>query len=289
MSETDSQNRKARHLTPGLPFSPKGNTLNTHIVPTIEHDFRGLHVSSLNIAEGSGVQHKNVLESVSKNQADLEQFGPVAFETRKGAALPQGGFAMATRIALLNEQQSTLVMTYMKNTEQVKAFKLALVKGFFEMAKQLTQPARALSPDEIVAQALQITTAKVEALKAEITAAIPKVAYVDCFVADTDLLKLRAVASRLSVGESALRDLLLAKKWIYRETATRWSEPKQAKVEVTRYSAYAEKKHLFQPVMNHEAPRFKGETMHTLKVTPAGASAIARLINHADEFAALTA
>lgn len=258
--------------------------MNTNIVPTIEHDFRGLHVSSLNIAEGSGVQHKNVLESVAKNQADLEQFGTVAFETRP---LPGGGNPL--RIALLNEQQSTLVMTYMKNTEQVKAFKLALVKGFFEMAKQLTQPARALSPDEIVAQALQITTAKVEALKAEITAAIPKVAYVDCFVADTDLLKLRAVAARLSVGESALRDLLLVKKWIYKETATRWSESKQAKVEVIRYSAYAEKKHLFQPVMNHEAPRFKGETMHTLKVTPAGASAIARLINHADEFAALTA
>jgi hypothetical protein len=45
-----------------------------------------------------------------------------------------------------------------------------------------------------------------------------------------------------------------------------------------RYSAYAHKRQYFRPVEVHEAPRFKGEVMHTLKVTPAGAEAIARLI-----------
>lgn len=151
------------------------------------------------------------------------------------------------------------------------------------------------SPADLMARALiaaqdtlAAKDAAISAQRREIAAAVPKVAYVDAFVADTDLLKLRAVASRLNVGEVALRGLLIAKKWIYKETSSRWSESKQAKVEVVRYSAYAEKKHLFQPVMNHEAPRFKGETMHTLKVTPAGASAIARLVNHAEEFAALT-
>ena len=37
----------------------------------------------------------------------FEEFGPLAFETRKGKALPQGGFAKATEYALLNEQQAT--------------------------------------------------------------------------------------------------------------------------------------------------------------------------------------
>lgn len=34
------------------------------------------------IAGGVGIQHKNVLETIRKNQADFEEFGRVAFETR---------------------------------------------------------------------------------------------------------------------------------------------------------------------------------------------------------------
>lgn len=93
-------------------------------------------VSSETVAEGSGVQHKNVLELIDANRTDFEDFGQVAFETRKGSALRQGGFARSTRVALLNEQQATLLMTYQRNTDQVRAFKRALVKAFFEMARQ---------------------------------------------------------------------------------------------------------------------------------------------------------
>ena len=35
------------------------------------------------IAGGVGIQHKNVLETIRKNQADFEEFGPIAFETRR--------------------------------------------------------------------------------------------------------------------------------------------------------------------------------------------------------------
>lgn len=77
--------------------------------------------------------------------------------------------------------------------------------------------------------------------------------------------------------ETELRTDLLARKWIYVEHMTRWSESKQEKETVSRYSPYAHKAEYFQPIPNHLAPRFKGEVMHTLKVTPAGAVAIARL------------
>lgn len=259
--------------------------MNT-LTPTIERAENGaLTVSSQTIADQTENQHASILRLVDSNIDDFEDFGTVRFEIRP---LPGGGNPQ--RVAHLNEQQSTLLLTYLRNNEKVRAFKKAIVKGFFEMAKQLQAPAAPaeLSRMEILQLAMKAEQENL-ALKAEVSAAIPKVAYMDQFVADTDLLKLRAVASRLGVGETALRGLLIAKKWIYKETSSRWSESKQAKVEVTRYSAYAEKKHLFQPVMNHEAPRFKGEVMHTLKVTPSGASAIARLIDHAEEFAALTA
>jgi phage regulator Rha-like protein len=91
--------------------------------------------TSLAIADGTEIQHKNVMELVRTYKADLEEFGPVAFETRKGEPLPQGGFAKAMEFAILNEPQSTLIMTYMRNSDIVRTFKKRLVKEFWELAR----------------------------------------------------------------------------------------------------------------------------------------------------------
>jgi len=139
-----------------------------------------------------------------------------------------------------------------------------------------TRPtAPALTEEQIVAQALQITTRRVQELEAKVETDAPKVEYVDQFVADQDAMKFRTVASRLDISEDRLRSLLLEHGLIYVETATRWSGSKQTKEIVRRYSAYAHKRSYFTPAAVHEAPRFKGEVMHTLKITPAGARAIA--------------
>lgn len=136
----------------------------------------------------------------------------------------------------------------------------------------------ALTEEEIVHQALAITTRKVAALEAKVEEDAPKVEYHDTFVADTDLRLLRNVAKDLGVQELALRQALIDHNWIYAETASRWSATKFRKVPTTRYSAYHDKRNYFQAVLNHDAPRFKGEVMHTLKVTPEGAVAIARAV-----------
>lgn len=142
-----------------------------------------------------------------------------------------------------------------------------------------------MSGKELMAAALleaQATMAEkdfqIEAQSKVIEAAAPKVDYVDQFVADGDLLKFRAVAASIGIGEQALRELLIEKRWIYADRTERWSNSKGCKEKICRYSAYADKKRYFQPVMNHDAPRFRGEVMHTLKVTPAGATAIAKLV-----------
>lgn len=104
--------------------------MTTTIVPTIETTDRGLAVTSETIAQGSGVQHKNVLELIENRRDEFEEFGTFAFQTRKSGGRP-------VRTAILNEPQSTLLMTFMRNTEQVVAFKVALVKAFYQMAQQL--------------------------------------------------------------------------------------------------------------------------------------------------------
>lgn len=131
------------------------------------------------------------------------------------------------------------------------------------------------------ASALRALAAEVEAkalLEAKVQADAPKVGYVDHYVADGDLLTLRTLASNLDVGEQWLRALLVDRGWIYFQEATRWSEKKQSKETTRRYSAYADKRPYFEAKAVHDAPRFKGEVMHTLKVTPSGAEAIARLV-----------
>lgn len=152
-------------------------------------------------------------------------------------------------------------------------------------ALDLTDPDTALDKIiELATMAKQERTARIaaESRNAELTEKIaddaPKVSYVDLYVAEADLLKFRVVASANNVSEQWLRDLLTERDWIYVETESRWSERKGCKEIRRRYSAYSHKRSYFRPVEVHEAPRFKGEVMHTLKVTPAGAEAIARLI-----------
>lgn len=245
--------------------------MNNPIVPTIEHSTNGLVVTSETIAQGAGVEHRAVLQMITKHEARVERFGQLAFEMRPGYN------NSTVRVALLNEQQSTLIMSFMRNTEQVMDFKEALVDGFFKMAEQLNnQPA--LTEDEIVHRALEIQTNKVLALSSKLEAIQPKADYVDTFVADEDLITFRTLASDLEVGERDLRDALIYSGWIYSQTKSRWSNSKEKLIPVTRYSAMADKKQYFQAVLNHDIPRFGGEVMHTLKVTAPGASAIARLL-----------
>lgn len=158
------------------------------------------------------------------------------------------------------------------------------VRDYLLDAEQ-SSPVRELTEDEKLFEAFQILQGRNEKLAIEnrqqadkIAVDAPKVNYFEVYVADTDCLKLRTVAANNNVGEEWLRDLLVNKGWIYVETERRFSESKGCVEIRRRYSAYSHKRPYFKPVEVHEAPRFKGEVMHTLKVTPAGAEAIARFI-----------
>lgn len=85
------------------------------------------------IAECAGVKHHAVQEHIRKNKERLERLGKVSFQMRP---LPSGQQA---KDYILNEQQATLLITFLKNTEQVATFKENLVKAFFAMREELTQ------------------------------------------------------------------------------------------------------------------------------------------------------
>lgn len=53
--------------------------------------------------------------------------------------LPTKGGVQDVKVYHLNEEQATLLMTYLKNTERVRAFKKELVRQFYAMRRELVQ------------------------------------------------------------------------------------------------------------------------------------------------------
>ncbi|MGG6814147.1 UNVERIFIED_CONTAM: Rha family transcriptional regulator [Salmonella enterica subsp. enterica serovar Weltevreden] len=95
-----------------------------------------LVTNTASIAEGVGRDHDTIIKLVDRNKSDLEEFGRVGFEIR---TLDTKGGRQKQRVALLNEQQTTLLITYMRNNEVVRSFKKRLVAEFFTMRSALAK------------------------------------------------------------------------------------------------------------------------------------------------------
>ncbi|QEP08759.1 phage antirepressor KilAC domain-containing protein [Glutamicibacter sp. ZJUTW] len=158
---------------------------------------------------------------------------------------------------------------------------VAAAQSYFAIqtrAAEVQAPPAKPSGVELLAMAVIEAQAMIAAKDQQIAELEPKADYVDTFVADEDLITFRTLASDLKIGENELRAILLDRKWIYKQESSRWSEKEQRKKVIYRYSAMADKKKYFHAVLVHDAPRFRGEVMHTLKLTPEGAVAVNRLI-----------
>lgn len=187
-----------------------------------------LVVSSETIAAGAGVEHRAVLQLIHNNITDFEDFGQVAFEMRPGYNGSQ------VRIALLNEQQATLLMTFQRNTDQVRAFKKALVHAFFDMARQNTP---ALTSDQIVQQALQIMVERTTALEAKVQQDAPKVLFADSVAASKSTILVGELAKILrgngiELGQNRLFHLLREEGYLIKRQGTDRNMPTQYSMEL---------------------------------------------------------
>lgn len=90
--------------------------------------------NSFIVAENAGITHKAVKNQITKYQKDFEEFGRVVF--KKATFSTEGGEQEHTFFEL-NEEQATLLFTYLRNTEQVRNFKKKLVKAFYAMRNEL--------------------------------------------------------------------------------------------------------------------------------------------------------
>lgn len=84
------------------------------------------------IAQGMHARHKSVIQLIRNQSKVLSEFGTLAFEMRKSAGRP-------TEIAMLNEQQAALLISMMRNSQEVVAFKVSLIREFYRMRDALQQ------------------------------------------------------------------------------------------------------------------------------------------------------
>lgn len=86
------------------------------------------------IAEYAGVKSSSVYRLIEKHQKALEGFGRVVFQIRP---FETKGGTQDKKICPLNEQQATFLITMLRNTPQVVAFKAELVRQFYAMREEL--------------------------------------------------------------------------------------------------------------------------------------------------------
>ena len=86
------------------------------------------------VAECARVQHHTVTRLLRNHKERFEVFGFYGFEIHK-----LDGKGRPKKVYHLNEQQATLLITYLDNTPQVVKFKTNLVKAFFEMRDELAK------------------------------------------------------------------------------------------------------------------------------------------------------
>lgn len=87
-------------------------------------------VDSRMIASELGNEHPYTYRMIAKYKNDFEEFGKVRFENAPSTS------GQTIKIALLNEDQCYLLLTYSKNTERARKLKRKLVREFGRLRRQ---------------------------------------------------------------------------------------------------------------------------------------------------------
>lgn len=221
---------------------------------------------SLAVSEGTENEHKAVIQLVRTYLDDFDSFGRVTFEMRPFAT---SGGIQTREVAVLNEQQATLLLTYMRNTPVIRDFKRKLVHAFFEMAKAKPDPMAVLSDPVALRGLLAGYTEKVIALEGQVAEMEPKVIALNR-IADSDgSFSLREAAKACDVPERKFIQALHAKGWIYRHQGGDWL-------------AYSDKTR--QGFLTHKLTTVKRldgseKTVERVRVTPKGITRLAQVFH----------
>lgn len=173
------------------------------------------------ISAGTDNEHASVILLVRKYLDDFEEFGGVRFEIEP---FETAGGEQSREVGVLNEEQATLLLTYMRNSDIVRAFKKRLVKEFWEAKrKQPKFDPSTLTRIDILKLAMESEEARIKA-EAEVLALThvieeqkPAVEFVDRFVEAKSAKGFREVAKILGIKERTFITDLANDKIIFKQ------------------------------------------------------------------------
>lgn len=180
-------------------------------------------MSSREIAELVNQRHDNVKRTIETlgtkgviSHPQIEEFGRVGFEI---APFETAGGQQQREIAVLNEQQSTLILTYMRNSDIVRRFKKSLVKAFYELHGQRQADYASLSTMQILQIAMQSEKERL-ALAEKIEEMLPKANGYDLIAGIDGSLCMTDAAKELQIKPKQLITWLSCNEWIYKRAGS---------------------------------------------------------------------
>ena len=168
--------------------------------------------STVTVARETDNEHASVIALVRKYQADFSEFGGVRFQIEP---FETAGGAQSREIALLNEQQATLLLTYMRNTSIVRDFKKRLVKEFWRLAKAAPAQPADLSKLEILQMALESEKARV-LLTVQVEAQATKIEHLENLFKE-GMTPAQFCKGLNGVNVMQVNALLKARNWLFTE------------------------------------------------------------------------
>jgi phage antirepressor YoqD-like protein len=154
-----------------------------------------------------------VIRLVREYLADFQEFGGVRFEIEP---FETAGGRQSREIAYLNEDQATLLLTYMRNSEVVRGFKKRLIHAFRELVDAASKPVvPQLSRLEILQLALESEQCALAA-EAKLVEQAPKVAFVDKYATAEGNKGVREVVKLLDANEREFVAFLVGTEIMYR-------------------------------------------------------------------------
>ena len=92
--------------------------------------------TSLIIAKGTKNQHESIIRLINEHITHFERWGQIYFTDLKSGNKKGDLRGRPTRVAILNEQQATFLVTLLRNTDTVVEFKCELVDRFYKMREK---------------------------------------------------------------------------------------------------------------------------------------------------------
>jgi len=164
----------------------------------IQRKNNDLLVSTDTIAKYTENEHRSVYRLIKNYESDFSEFGQVRFE-----------IAGRQSIAMLNEDQATLLITFLKNTDKVRSFKIALVKEFKSLKQTEVE-----TPEQLMARALISAQSVIEDKNRQLEEAKPAIELHESIVNDDSTLCMRDAGKKLQVKPNKFVEWLRASKYL---------------------------------------------------------------------------